>query len=405
MTDRNAWVLLAVIGWMGAACSGKNETSGDDDAEMSGSGAKGGSAGTGATSGGDAGSSTGGNGGSTGGSSAAGGASGGSAGSTGGDGTTGGSGGTMDGSGGTTGGSGGTTGGSANGGSAGSAGSDGQVDCTGTFGTPELLFSAPPGETPQSLSITGDDLELYYEVESESAGPRLEVRKRSRRTDAFGPPTVLPAELMELCTGPTGPSLDVSDDGLRLYLTCVDTTGEVIVPGPLRLAERASRSAGFALLRPTAIGQGGVSISVSADELTAFWSDYADRSAPKPVTATRGSLDAAFGSPSGPAGAANDTLRHPEISSDLRNLFGALDAGTGFSRLVMYVRPSPSVAFGAPGTQGLPTPPAITDDPGTPEVEGVEDLSPTLSADCRSLYFLRYTHGPTRTFDVYAARR
>jgi hypothetical protein len=123
------------------------------------------------------------------------------------------------------------------------------------------------------------------------------------------------------------------------------------------------------------------------------------------VTAARGSLADSFGAPSPPSGVENDTLRHPEISRDMRNLFGALDVGTGLSHLVMYTRPAPGVSFGAPAPQGLPMPPVVADDPATAVVEGVEDLSPTLSADCRSLYFLRYTHGQPVIFDVYGARR
>jgi hypothetical protein len=376
MTRPLGWILLAALGFASTACGG-DKSSDDDDAGRSGSGATGASAGAGGSTGGASGAGTGGAGGSTGGV--------------------------------TAGGAGGSTGGSANAGSGGStggaAGSAGVVDCTGTFGAPELLFAAATGETPQSLSVTGDDLELFYEVESDAAGPRLEVRKRSSRTAPFGEPEALNLDFLSFCSGENGPSLDVSDDGLRLYLTCVDTSDDPIVPGPIRVAERTSRTSSAFRLRPDSVGLGSVSISVSADELTAFWSDYADKSAPKPVTATRPGLQDSFGAPLPLAGAEDDTLRHPEISSDLRYLFGALDLGTGFSRLVMYTRPSPGVSFGAPGSQGLPTPPLVADDPGTATVEGVEDLSPTLSADCRSLYFLRYTHAEARRFDVYGARR
>jgi hypothetical protein len=372
------WV--AALGFASTACGGDKSSDDADDAGRSGSAATGGSAGAGGSTGGAGGTSG-----------AAGAATGGTSGAATGGATTGGAGGS------TNAGSGGSTGGS--------AGSAGVVDCTGTFGAPELLFAAASGETPQSLSVTGDDLELFYEVESDAAGPRVEMRKRSSRTAPFGEPEEVTGELLSICSGTNGPSLDVSDDGLRLYLTCVDTQGDSIVPGPIRVAERPSRTSSAFTLRTDSVGFGGVSISVSADELTAFWSDYGDRSAPKPVTATRPALQDSFGAPLPPAGAENDTLRHPEISSDLRYLFGALDVGTGLSRLVMYTRPSPGVAFGAPGSQGLPTPPLVTDDPGTATVEGVEDLSPTLSADCRSLYFLRYTHGEARRFDVYGARR
>ena len=103
-----------------------------------------------------------------------------------------------------------------------------------------------------------------------------------------------------------------------------------------------------------------------------------------------------------------DVLRHRELASDGLHLLGALDPGSALSHLVRYARSGTSADFGAPSTDGLPVVPVIADDPGTTTVEGIQDLSPTLSADCRSLYFLRYSRNSdtSRLFqNIFAAQR
>jgi hypothetical protein len=149
----------------------------------------------------------------------------------------------------------------------------------------------------------------------------------------------------------------------------------------------------------------GISISVSADELTAFWSDYSDTSNPTVLTGTRSSLSGAFGSGTEPLGLDQTVLRHPELSTDGLHLFGSLNTGS-LTSIVMYTRASLDSAFRNPSSEGLPVTPVLPDDPNTPSVESVSDLSPTLSADCRSVYFLRYTFtGGTTRAQVWGARR
>ncbi len=304
-----------------------------------------------------------------------------------------------------TGGTSGTSAGTAGTG-AGSAGKAATADCSGTFGPATLVFAALKGELPQSLSITGDDLELFYEVDDD-AGPHVMVRKRANRDAPFGDPEEIPPALFSFCPPLVGPSLDVSDDGLRLYMTCTDTsTASAIVPGPIYVAERPDRRSNAFVLSPATFGEGSVSISVSSDELTAFWSDYSNISSPIAVMAERASRSEPFGSPRQPPGTLNAELRQPEIAQNGLFLFGAVDEGTPLAHLAVLPRSTLNGAFNSPVTDSFPPTPVIPDDPATSTLEGVQDVTPTLSADCRSLYFLRFTRLATENkFDVYTARR
>ncbi len=88
------------------------------------------------------------------------------------------------------------------------------------------------------------------------------------------------SELQATCAAEDYPALDVSDDGLRMYFTCLDG------PAPLRLATRTSRSAAW-VVDADPIGTVGDSITVSGDELTAVGvRDLA--SSPRPDAYARG---------------------------------------------------------------------------------------------------------------------
>lgn len=300
-------------------------------------------------------------------------------------------------------------GGASNGGApAGVGGSATTSDCTGTFGTPTLILDGGASGIPaQSLSVTGDDLELFYEVPGDALG--VMVRTRAQRDAPFGEAKEIAPAVFDFCPPEEGPSIDISDDGLRLYMTCVNTIvanpDDPFEPAPIHVADRTSRSTLDFVRRPQPIGMGGISISVSADELAAFWSDYTDTSNPTVLSGTRSSLSGAFGAGTEPLGLDQAVLRHPELSTDGLHLFGSLKTGT-LTSIVMYTRASLGSAFGNPSSEGLPVTPVIPDDPNTPTVESVSDLSPTLSADCRSLYFLRLAFDAgTNRGQVWGARR
>ncbi|HEY3499955.1 MAG TPA: hypothetical protein VGK73_34935, partial [Polyangiaceae bacterium] len=297
---------------------------------------------------------------------------------------------------------GGGAGGSGGSGQAGSAGSSATTGCTGDFGTPVLLFSGASNAIPQSLSVTGDDLELYYQ-ENRTETQHLFVRKRTSRDASFGAPTELSPALFDWCPTPvTTPNIDVSDDGLRLYITCnpdMTDAGALYPPGPIRLATRPDRNTDFALL-PDTLGTAWMSVSVSPDELTVVSTDLADIEQPKTMLGVRASRDLPF-DPAIEVTGDDDPFRHPELVGDAFTLFGSWENnGTYPARIAVRTRPVLEPRFGASEPAGVPVPaemPMVT----------VSDLTPTLSADCRSLYFLRMTQTDPNgyAFDVYAARR
>ncbi len=301
--------------------------------------------------------------------------------------------------------------GGTNAGAGGSGGATGEIDvCTNTFGDPVLLIPDTPGVLRQSLSISGDDLELYYE-ERRPDHAHLMVQRRTDRNAAFGPATELEGSIWSWCPDALDPSLDVSDDGLRLYLTCIDTTMQNAnggyTSGPIRLATRTARTGTF-MLQENTFGTGNVSISVSQDELTAFWSDYSTTTNPLPVMAMRASISDPFGAAMALPGI-TDSVRQPELADDGEHLFGSVQLLNANFHLFMYTRTGGNGTFlpvdahdivvqqtGYPG-----------DDPSTPAIEGASDYSPTVTSDCNSLYFMRRTvmADGSSTSEVFVAKR
>jgi hypothetical protein len=260
-----------------------------------------------------------------------------------------------------------------------------------------FLFAGSDTAIPQSFSVTGDDLELFYE-EFRIETNAIMVRKRATRDAPFGEAVELPAELTAWCPTPaTAPSLDVTDDGLRLYLTCVadPLEGEPVEAGPIRVAERPDRSSPFTL-RPEQFGVAWTSISVSPDELSLLSSDLSNLSAPVTMLSQRSSRDEPFGQP-GLAGGIDRSFWHPEFAHDSLHVFGALQPEGAPGLLVFVTRPNGSATFSPPSNTGLPV---------APPSSALSYLTPTLSADCRSIYFLGVgnAEGSFR-FDVYSARR
>jgi hypothetical protein len=277
------------------------------------------------------------------------------------------------------------------GGDVGSAGSGGgqQPECAGTFSTLETVFAGETNQIPGALSVTADDLELFYSV----AGHVL-VRKRASTSEAFSEPVSLP-EIDGLCAPtetPVNPSLDISEDGLRLYVTCTDAEG------PLRLATRPDRNSSF---EPTAesVGTVGASISISSDELVAVSSTTNGGDALL-LRSERASLGEPF---SDPVRVAEITgpFRHPELSGDGLSLFGVVPKDPSLPldianwRLAVASRTSPSGSFSAPSFAGLPEPP-----------DTQADYAPTVSGACESLYFTRvaYTSGSYSSVVGHAGR-
>jgi len=290
--------------------------------------------------------------------------------------------------------------GSGSGGSSGGAGAPASTACTNAFGTPTLLIPDTPNVIPESLSVTGDDLELFYVLRG-PAGDAVVVRTRTDRNADFGDATELDPSLWSWCAAPADPGLDVSDDGLRLYMTCIDTS-QIDANGgypssAIRVAERATRDAAFTL-NPNDFGNANVSISVSRDELTAYWSDYTTTTTPLPVFATRASLTEPFGAPM-PVPGVVDSLLNPELADDDVHLFGALQIDGQDFHVYMFSRvQGGSFATPTAHDQVFPSSPTT----------GSSEWTPTVSGDCNSLYFMRRTElsgTTTYTDEVYVAKR
>jgi hypothetical protein len=143
-------------------------------------------------------------------------------------------------------------------------------------------------------------------------------------------------------------------------------------PGPLHLARRTDRNAPFEL-DDTTYGSVGHGVIVTADERTALSSAELDSAgrAP-PVEYERSSLDEAFGASRTISGLEEVFITAPHLAPDGTTLFGALRPD-----LVMMTRSALDAPFGEPIV-------LFTGDEST-RVYG----SPEISADCRTLYFLR----------------
>jgi hypothetical protein len=225
-----------------------------------------------------------------------------------------------------------------------------------------------------SLSITADELELFYvELSPDGQDNFISVLSRSARSAAFmGPPVRVPA-LQAACAPGDYPSLDVTNDGLRIYITCLDGGS------PLRTAARASRSADW-VVAPDPVGMVGDSISVSDDELTAAAVVDLATNAPRPVLYRRGSRSEPFGNAE-TVPTVNDSFMNPDLAADGRQLFGVGTGSNGRSRILVSTRTSTQV-YPAPSYEGMPVPPSAI-------ASSVSDFTPTVTPDCRSMYFLR----------------
>jgi hypothetical protein len=231
-------------------------------------------------------------------------------------------------------------------------------------------------------SLTADELEMYY-VESDPAVPRtadrVARRTRAAKTDPFSESSPLP-EPPEPCDSEFEVmSIDVSEDGLRLYFVCTDTSSSLSA-GTLRVAERPDRSSPFAV-SDDELGRVGRSIALSADELTLF-SMRTTTNWIGPDVYQRDSIDEPFGAPVATPGL-DVELGWPDPSHDLLELYGTQTVGTSQPLLVAR-RSSSASPFSAPVSEGLP-----------PVGAGFY-AGANISADCRSLYLLQVssTGGP-----------
>ncbi len=74
---------------------------------------------------------------------------------------------------------------------------------------------------------------------------------------------------------------------------------------------------------------------------------------------------------------------NPDLSFDGRMLFGVVNPSGAGARIAFVSLDDALAATAAPSTAGMPEPP-----PGS-TASSVSDYTPTLTPDCRSIYFLR----------------
>jgi len=194
-----------------------------------------------------------------------------------------------------------------------------------------------------------------------------------------------------LCTAAQTMFIDVSEDGLRLYLSCANTVVDMTT-APLRRASRSNRTSPF-MLDTAPIGMVARSFSLSADELTAFASPLAIDDPGEDFVYKRTAVTDSFGPgerlPGIPA-----SFRNPEPTRDGLQLFGALAEPT--TSLAFATRASVSAPLSTPDKTGLPTQP-----------DGAIAVgSPAITADCRTLFFVGVRmNGTALEWGVFAARR
>ncbi len=262
--------------------------------------------------------------------------------------------------------------------------------CTGSFAAPALVFTEDPQFWVNGVSLTGDELELYYS-QSVRGTPMLQqsVVRRTRASSAmaFGPATSL-LELAGVCLPGQYVNPDISEDGLTLYVSCtVDVpTAQSEGMSPLRVAHRADRNAVFALDAEPAEAV-GASAGLSADELTV----YADGEifGNPPQMFTRASKSEKFGATQ-PVPGLTSGLISLDISDDGLAIFGSANLPPDTGRvLARATRASIDAAFEPPLKIDLQLTGAV----------GAPNITPACT-----LYFVYIMPGAPGS-SVYAARQ
>ena len=240
---------------------------------------------------------------------------------------------------------------------------DSDAPCSGAWGTPVEVVSAD--RIPSSPAITGDGLELFF-VAGALEQEQFYSVKRANRAEDFGEAAPVPALNAE-CTFSSIKTIEVSNDGLRIYLSC---SPDLQSDGVLTMMTRASRDSTFG--SPSVVGATPLSPWLSDDQLSLFYASTEAKSAT--FMATRGSIDEKFGAPSEVPGLETAALSAPTLSPDGLEIYGFRRAD---NTLVRAKRTSIDAAFGIP-TEAVD----LTSIGGTG--------APDLTTDCRSVLMMGY---------------
>ncbi len=271
-------------------------------------------------------------------------------------------------------------------------------NCSGTFAEAQVMFE-DPGWISQAIAPSANGLEFFYarlamDPTLDDSGTRLPtLRTRTTVDSDFGEPVIL-WELSTACSsvrpGTELAALDLSHDGLRLYIGCSTFEHAVGATGPLVVVERSNLSSTFEL-PPRVIGEVGISLGLTRDELTAYGTTL-DPTIDQVLWYKRDSIEDSFGPARIAAGAVS--MFNPEPSPDGQELWGVVQVkGTTTKRVAISNWNAQLREYEAPREIALPPP------------ENSSDVSPALTGDCRSLYFSRYTFSPQVTSKIMIARR
>ncbi|HTL38812.1 MAG TPA: hypothetical protein VL326_37030 [Kofleriaceae bacterium] len=262
------------------------------------------------------------------------------------------------------------------------ASSDAGICHTGTFGPPQLIANTATISEESAPSISADELTLYF-VSNRGPSQMRAIWQTTRvaKTDAFGPPVIVPQIDSSVDDGEP----DISDDGLTIYYWSV-RAGQ---PGVIYSATRATTSDTF-------VDQGALQIigdtssttgpQISADELTLFYASsqleiaYAtrlDRSSPFSFARETDEVNSA------------PTDSSPSLTADGLELFFE-SYRTGPAVIYRATRASTADVFSAP--VALVELAAGNPDAGAPDI----------SRDGRTLYY--FINDGTQ-IDLYSATR
>jgi hypothetical protein len=270
------------------------------------------------------------------------------------------------------------------GGSAGSSAAGApNLDCSGNFNAPRVVFDL--GINFASPTLSADETELIVTVPPSGGVPPQFLRvTRASKLDFFDSYEFL-TELDGTCADITNAqaTIDLSADGLRAYIVCYQSGSTM--GGDLRVATRSAPGAPFVLASESS-GNVGASAAIGTGELTLYSSGFEIGGTPALVF-HRATTDVPFETFESIPGFGDLPYTMPDPSADELLLVMTLAQSPD---ILLATRSTVDDPFGEPLFVAVP-------DPGT------SWSSPTVSADCRSLYAIRYSQSAplTRTLEVF----
>jgi hypothetical protein len=256
-----------------------------------------------------------------------------------------------------------------NAGDGGTAGGSPSIDCSGTFGEPRVVFD-PNTAKLFSPTLNAEETELLYAMGDDNL--QYFRSTRSSKLDEFGTGEPL-TELDAACVTTDSRTIDLSADGLRVYLVCYGPDNPNT--NTLRIALRPAPGAPF-VLDPKSYGAVGPSAAIATGDLTLYSSAVMIGQGPALVF-ERATRSAPFDAGKAIPGLESYALVTPDVSTDGLALFASYMGG-----IVVATRASASDSFTF----------------GDFIVPSGEYVSPAISEDCRSLYAVRQVPGVLEVF-------